>query len=453
MAQMFRKLIFLIGILFGVPQVWAQTTDSDARHVYEQAAQALANGDPDVAVRLSELLLQRNREDYHALFLLSLSRAHQRDHKAAATAAGRAFRTGTTDHQKLQAARIAGAEWFKSGRYSRAEWWLRRAANHAKTEESAAQVKQEFQAIRENNPFSLRLNISVSPSNNVNGGADEQFFDLGNIRLVFSPESLALSGIEYAGDLDLTYRLSQNSNQVTEVSFYAYGRTYTLSPEARAKAPRARGSDFSLSVIDLSFHHRRFLFDGLGPTGVSVHSGQVWYGGDPLWRYNRLSLWQTFPNGRNASTTVRISAEDQKSLGSFHPDTTVYDLQGTYIRQLPNRDVLQLSLATRYNDSVIITSTFLDYLASIDYVLAKPVFDTRLVFSLAAGYKSYDEFSLSLDGRRDRYLRARVTAVFEQISYFGFSPSFSVIAKRTNSNVTRFTKLELQGAIGFESKF
>ncbi|MEM7320083.1 MAG: hypothetical protein AAF408_13800, partial [Pseudomonadota bacterium] len=169
--------------------------------------------------------------------------------------------------------------------------------------------------------------------------------------------------------------------------------------------------------------------------------------------YNRLSLWQMFPSGPNATTTVRASVEDQKSLGQFFPDTTVYDLKATYVRRLKNRDILRLSFMGLYNDATRETDTFSETLVRVDYVLAKPVMDTRLVFSLTAGRRSYDEFALSLDGRRDRYLEAGITAVFERASYYGFSPSFSVSAKRTISDVSRYSKLELQGAVGFESNF
>ncbi|MEM7320501.1 MAG: hypothetical protein AAF408_15960, partial [Pseudomonadota bacterium] len=183
-------LIVGLSVLACTTGAAAQTGGGAAQAVTRPAQPDVSGQDLESAIRLSESVLEKDSRNYSALLLLAVARARQGQHKAAATVAGRAFRSGTTDQQRLQAARIAGAAWFNAGRHARAEWWLRRAANHANTKQSLAQVKREFQAVRENNPFTLLVNFSVSPSNNVNGGAKDQFFDLGNIRLIFSPESV-----------------------------------------------------------------------------------------------------------------------------------------------------------------------------------------------------------------------------------------------------------------------
>ena len=353
----------------------------------------------------------------------------------------------------MQAARIAGAARFKAGQFTRAEWWLRRAANHAKTTDTIAIVEQEFQAIRQQNPLSVKLSFSVAPSNNVNGGAEEEFFYLDDIKFLFSPDSLALSGVEYSGDVDLSYRISQSQKQTTSIGAYLYARTYTLSSESKSTAPNVSGSDYGLTLAEVSLNHRRLLIDGLGPTGVSLHTGQIWYGGNPLWRYNRLALSQDFLINQKSSATIRTFIQKQKTLNSINPDTTVYDVQGIYARSLPNQDILQLSLGYRYNVAALNTYTYTDYRASIGYSLDKPVLGSMMSFSLSAGHKNYDEFSLSLDGRRDKYVSIGTTAVFEKISYFGFSPSLSLVVSKTNSNVTRFSSVEVQGSFGIQSNF
>jgi len=453
MTNLLRVLVISVSIVINPLPLWSQVAKPTQKQVHTLVEQALTMKDAKLTVELADSLLSQDASDFQALLLLSLARTKLGQHKAAATAASRAYRAGQTSDEKLQAARIAGGARFNAGQYTRAEWWLRRAANHAKTVDTSTIVQQEFQAIRQQNPLSVRLGLSVAPSNNINGGSEEEFFYLDNFKFIFSPNNRALSGVEYSGDIELSYRISKSQNQTTSIGAYLYGRTYSLSSESQATVPDISGSDYALTLAEVSLNHRRILIDGLGPTGASMHTGQIWYGGNPLWRYNRLALSQGFLINQRSSAMIRTFVEKQDALDNIQPDTTVYDIQGIYARRLANQDIVQLSLGCRFNDAVEETYTYTDCRTSINYNLDKPVFDTRLSFAFGVGHKNYDEFSLSLDGRKDNYVKVGATAVFEKISYFGFSPSFSITASRTVSNVTRFSNLELQGKFSIQSNF
>ena len=54
--------------------------------------------------------------------------------RKAAQFAARAYRLARTPQEQLDAARISSAARFGAGHHVRAEWWLRRAANHAETD-------------------------------------------------------------------------------------------------------------------------------------------------------------------------------------------------------------------------------------------------------------------------------------------------------------------------------
>ena len=438
---------------YAVSGLQAATIDATMNGDRRAAETALATGDPSLSIRLAQTILKMNANDYQALLIVSLASTQLGQHQAAATAARKAFHATSDGGQKFQAARITGAAYFNASQFTRAEWWLRRAANYAQSEIDLTLAKQEFNQIRQRNPLSVNLSFSVTPSNNINGGSEDEFFSLDEYVFQFRPDARALSGIEYSGDVDLTYRISQSPIQITSVGTYLFGRTYSLSSASQATVPDVSGSDYSLTLAEASVKHRRFLIEGFGPTGVSAHVGQIWYGGDPLWRYQRLALSQDFVVDQKSSATISTFVEKQDALDGIQPDTKVYDLQGVYAHRLQNQDVMKVSLGYRYNDADQETYTFKDYRTSLTYNFEQPILNSRFSVSISGGHKRFDQFSLALDGRRDKYVSVGATAILEKISYWGFSPSISVSATKTNSSVSRFSNTQFQSKFGIRSNF
>ena len=420
-----------------------------------RSEQALANGQPALAVDLTAQLITQNPNDFAALILQSLAQADLGNDAAAFDAATRAYGAGQSDAEWLQAARLAGAARFRMGQYLRAQWWLRRAANHAQTPQDTDTVRAEFQRIRQANPLTAQLGLSIAPSDNINNGSEQNFFTLEGIDFEFTlpPGSLPLSGVEYAGEVKLSYQLSRSATQMTSIDAYFYGRTYTLTRAAQATVPDIVGNDYALALAEVSLNHSRFLFDGLGPTTVSAHLGRVWFSGDPLWDYQKLSVAQAFRVRDADVLTLTAAVQDQQAQSDLQPDTVLYDLSAAYATPLANGDVLELTLAAQLNDAATETDTFTDYSAFADYRFNAPVLGARWGVSFGVGYTNYDEFTLSLDGRRDTYASLGATAVLGEISYFGFSPSISVTARRTVSNVTQFTSSQIEARIGIQSTF
>lgn len=444
-----RTLTIIVCLLASTSPSVSQTVETQR----DAASQALIDGDPALTARLAQEILSKTPDDFPTLFILSQAQTELGQDSAAAASAKHAYRAARTDEEKLQASRLAAAAKFNLGQFTRAEWWLRRGANHTDTPEEVASIAREFQAIRQKNPLSIKLGFSIAPSNNINGGTEDSTFSLGEFDFIFDPSSRSLSGVEYAGDVDVSYRLSQGPTHATYAGLYLFGRTYALSSSSREAAPGISGRDYALGLAEVSLSHQRALFEGLGPSGISLHAGQVWYGGDPLWRYQKLALSQGIRLGQSASASLQLSAEDQEGLRADQPDTKVIDLQANYARRLENQNVVRLSLNSRQNKADTATNTFTDHRATLSYDLARTILENRVSASLTAGKKTYDEFSLSLDGRRDRYVSVGVSATLEQVSYFGFSPNWSVSVTRTNSNVTRFSTLEVTGRLGVQSNF
>jgi hypothetical protein len=424
--------------------------------VAQPFAQTAASVEPSPSMQRmaeAEALFASNPNSFEALHQMALAHLDIGENQRAAIFARRAFKLARTDAQKLEAARIAGAANFYNQQYILGKWWLRRASNFTSSVSTKEQVRQEYKEIERSHPLSIELGFSIAPSSNINGGSREEAIELGGFRFIFSPENRALSGVEYAADAKFEYTLQETNTELTEVGLYLYGRTYSMTSSSEAAAPSARGSHYALGQVDLSFGHQRYLFDGLGPTGGWLYLGQLWYGGDPLWRYARAQVTQEIPIGENATATLRYSHEDRDSLSAFQPDATVADLNGTYAYRLGNGDFVELTLGTRETDGMFTNFTFSEAYGFVEYELGDPVLNTRLTLNAGIGQKDYDEFSLSLDGRRDSYFSIGGTGVYEGISYYGFSPSLSVSATKTDSNVSRFSTTGLAVKLGLESNF
>lgn len=394
-------------------------------------------------------------------FDAAISRADQslraKSYEAARTAGMHAYDTAGSETEHYKAARLISAAYFGMRRYTSAQFWLRRATNHAETPQEALQLHDDMSAIRRANPLATNLSFSIAPSDNVNGGAAEKNFNLGDFTFEFAPSSLALSGIEYSGQLDLLYNLRDSATGVTAAGLSFYGRTYSLSPSAKEAAPGVSGSDYAFTQLEATLRHRENLLGqwgaAFGPTEIAVQVGKTWYGGDPLRTYTRLSLSQDVVLGQNAALTVSGFAENQEAQSAAQVDTRVYDLKGIYAQRLANQDVVRLTLQHRNHDADAETFTYSDTRIVVSYDFARRFQNTKFSVFTGFGYKDYDVFSLSLDGRRDRSISAGVTANFEGISYFGFSPSVTIAANQTKSNVARFTTKGLEARFGFTSNF
>lgn len=423
--------------------------------VLQDAEQALSDGNPARTVEVTQNILMQNTNDFTALFLMSLAHSDLGQDEAAAQVATRAYEAAQNDAERMQAARLVGGARFSLGHYTRAQWWLRIAANYANMAEDAAKVAQEFQRIQRTNPFSAQANLSIAPTDNINNGAESDLLSLEGIDIEFRlpPETQALSGIEYAGDLRLSYRISQDARQITTVDAHVYARSFVLSAATQDSVPGLKGSDYALALAEVALTQRRFLFDGVGPTTFSGGVGLVQFSGEPLWNYRRLILGQEFALGKDAVLSVQASVQNQIARNDIVSDTKVYNLTTSYAARRPNGDRLQLSLVGILNDAENDESTFSDISGSLNYSFTHQFLNTDWSVAASIGHTNYDEFALSLDGRRDDYITVGGKGALTNLSYFGFSPSITVTASKRQSNVDPYNSTQIQALIDIQSNF
>jgi hypothetical protein len=449
-----RLLHSLALAVFMVGTSTTAQAQSPASTLQSDAEAALVAGDTEQAVRLSQDLNAMAPDSFAGAFLLALSQDAAGNYPAAADAAAQAYRTAPTQADKLRAAQLAGTAWFKANAFTRAEFWLRRAANHIESEEEARAVVLAFQRAQNANPLSVRISGWAAPSDNINNGADDATFQLEGVPFDFilPPERRALSGVEFAAGAQLSYRLSQNERQRTTAGAYVFGQSYVLTEASKDILPDADVSDFALGVAEISLAHERQFFPSLGLSGISGGVGRFWYGGNPVWDYATVSLHQSFVLPDRDLLTLRATGTQQTPLFDGPSDVRIRDVGATLARTLTSNDVLQLSLAHTYSDGGF-ENVFSEYRIGARYDISAPQWNTLWSGSATFGTRNYDTFATTLDGRRDTFGNIGVDVVFQEISYWGFSPKLSINATRTRSSAEEFNSSGVQGRFGIESNF
>lgn len=352
------------------------------------------------------------------------------------------------------AARQAAAVRYTQGKLIAAQWWLRRAANYAPNRAAADLNRSDFQTIREQTGIRSSFEFNISPSSNINNGVRDRVIDIGdNFILVFPTSSLALSGIEYSAQADIEFKLSQGPRHQTAFDISLYGKTYSLSDDAKRLAPFAKGSDYAEKSAIVGLTHAVLLKPNWGISEARISAGEIYSDRDEIRWFKRLDLSQSIPfgNGQQASATAYV--EQQHPLRFGEPEATLWGLRTNYQHVFASNNAVGLSLETQVLDADVPTSTYRYSEVRLTYGLAKPILTLGLAFHAALSFKTYDEFSISLNGRRDRRTELGVTAVFNQVSFFGFSPSISAIAHDTKSNVGLYQTRGTSIKFGFRSRF
>ncbi|WP_322891114.1 MULTISPECIES: hypothetical protein [unclassified Yoonia] len=435
---------------------------ADPRLTQDAAEQALDAGDPATAAALAQEILTAAPDSFAGLMLLALAQSDLGDMAGAAAAGQLAYRTAPDAATKLQAARLTAAAHFQQGQFARAEIWLRRASNHAQTPDEADTVARDYRSAAQANPLSIRTTASIAPSSNINNGSVDGIltFEGIDLQLQLPEDQRALSGIAYAGSVRLGYRLSQDAVQTTTAGLLFSGATYSLSRDARAlldasPIPRVQGltgHDFRSFRAEAGLTHTRGDLSPLGPVSATLDVGGYWEGGVHLVNYHVLMLQQGIPYGPDRRFILTGSTQWQHAVSASVVDAVVHDLSATYDLRLANRDQMQLTLAARHRDGGF-ENIYDEYRAGVGYAFEQPVLGTRLSTGVEIGYRHYDTFPTTLDGRRDRFASVTGTAVLDRFTTFGFAPTLTAKATRTLSTADEYTTSVVEIGIGIQSTF
>ena len=437
----------------------SQTGFADLQSIAENA---LVTGDPEETVRVATVMLDQQPNSFAALYLLALGQAELGELQNATANGARAYNAAMTDAARFDAARFVAGTHFRAGQYTRSQIWLRRAANHTSQDADLAFIAEAYDRSAQLNPLSLYVSAFVAPSDNINNGSEDGILRLEGIGLTFVlPEDRrSLSGVAFSASTELRYRISETPDQSTYFVSSLSGETYALSQDAKdllASSPNpdvraVDGSDFSTVTAAVGITRQQNNISPFGPVQLRLDLGTYWEGGERLVNFVDLSAAQVFAIDNVSAFRLTLKNRNQTALTPTLLDTTTTDVIGAYDRFLANDDQLQITLSGRYADAGP-ESSFEEYQIGLAYTVDQPFLGVELATSLQLGYRTYPEFSTTLDGRDDQFVTAVASGTFQDVSYFGFSPRVSLSATRTESTAEEFTSSALQLLIGVDSNF
>ena len=437
-------------------QAQAQQKPQEIRLSIEQAGNladnALNAGRFDLALAITEALLARDPGDFRALIQSAIANIGLGRHEEAAKQARKAWRAAPDKAGKVQAARLAASANFRAGRHLRAELWLRRAFNLTRGEAERQLLRREFATVHAQNPLRIGFGFSAAPSNNVNNGSSSQTIIIWNLPFQLSPDARALSGIEYAANLSLNYRISGGKDHATRLGLSLYDRTYTLSAAAKAAAPSARGSDYAFAMAEATLTHDRRFAALPGPSSFGLTLGKFWYADKPYIDYGRLSFAQDIPLNDKQKITLQAGYEEQLSQRS-HAKSWIGSAGIGYQGRLGADDKLSLSLLYSDTTSEDPTAASTAWRLQFGYTPARQIAGMNLDFGLSAEWRDYPFSVYSPDGRHDQSLSLQLRATFPKLSLYGFSPSLTLENGITRSNISLYQRRSSAIRLGIESTF
>jgi Surface lipoprotein assembly modifier len=428
------------------------------------ATQSALSGDPETARRIAAALLQADPNDRAALMVLAIVEPQLGRARQGRLAGARAYAVSVTNAEKYEAARLTALAAANEGRYTLSQWWLRRALTVAQTPADAAQTTADARGVRNLNPWSTSVELSFSPSGNVNGGAETRFNVIDGIPAVglLSADAQALSGWSGTLNFSTRYRIAASASSQTTLSFRAYERAVKLSQSARnflvANGSDATAADFSSASFNFGLRHDHALQNGF--YGIGLDLGRVWSEADFDYSFARLTADRRISLSDTASLSFNLSLE-QRWDHSENQDQWRYNLQTSWSRNLASGDQVSATIGFGAVDSDQFNDTSRNRTAQLGYAFGNPVgpswLQAQVQLSAGLQLQDFDDYRVALitvpGGRQDKRIFASADLFFSGISYAGFAPVITLNAGRTFSNVSRFEHDDMSIGFAIRSTF
>ncbi|MCU0801766.1 MAG: hypothetical protein MUD11_08315 [Rhodobacteraceae bacterium] len=437
----------------------AQTAVLDPPAMRELAYAAVESGFATDALEITDALLLRDATDVTALTIRSQALRALGRYADAITAARSAWSHADTDPARFGAAMAMAAAQSSAGHRTRAELWLRRAANNAPNDRAYAIARRDFSYVQSRNPWRFVFDLTIAPSSNVNNGSSQSELALPGLPIFFEipAESQALSGVKLGFGVEATYRFSPTGpNRQTALTFGTSVQSVTLSSRAQAAAPDARAADFTLVAVETGIRHRRALGDdGRQLLSLSGTFGHNWYAGENLSDYLQLGAELTQGLGGNTTLTWGLAADRVTRID----------------RPAQSSDRVELSAALGFgigaggNDRLAIRLSATDVTSrsvevrnhavalNLSWEKAEPVAGIGIAAALGLEDRIFPDSRYAAGGREDTKLTAKLELTFTEINYFGFAPVLEVQATRNRSNSALHDSQTIGINLGIASTF
>ncbi len=411
--------------------------------------QLIASGDYARAAALAQVLIERDPADQAAWLALAQARRAMGQNRAAVTAARRAWTLSESPANRYAAAVVAAQVLASSGARIRAQFWLRRAAEVAPNDALRDRAIGDFRYLRGVTPLSARLSFSLSPTSNINNGAKSERVAGGQI----SGAALALSGLEAAAGLSLSYRLPPGAQRSARLGLSLQTRSYALSAAARARAPASRNSDFAFQELELSHDISFAAPGGQGATDLGLRLGFNRYGGSPLSQFAGLTLQRRQILGSGAQVSFGAGAERINRSDAQARSSTVTRVFAGWSRGFDNGARLSLSaMAINSAAASFLTDNRALSLGAALQLAGSPL-GGPLALSLSYVARDYRQPVPLFGVRSDRTIALGADLTLRRLSYYGFAPTLGIRASKTASSVDLYDSETIGLRLGVRSVF
>ncbi|MGJ8623644.1 MAG: hypothetical protein ACSHW1_12795 [Yoonia sp.] len=431
------------------------------------ATRAVLAGNPQLGLELANALLAQNPDDRGALLVVAAAATRLGDPERGRKAAARAFALSTTDPQKYEAARLAALAAVGQERFTFATYWLRRALIVAPDDDARATTLNDARNASARNPWSTSLSFSLTPSSNINGGADEEDLivagnDTGG---TISADGVALEGWRATFGLGTQYRFQEASDSRSTIGLSYLGGRVRITEETDV-------TDEALRTDNLQFRlsHQRALTNGT--FGVALSAARVQYRDFELssqestvehYDSARLTLDRRLLIGDNRLLTLSVTRE--RLVYSVEYVGQVDHLNGTvsldFILGSGDRLGLALTLGKAASDNLYYVSR--EQGISVSYRWSESVGIFDLSASAGVNWRQYPDYlvfdfaqlaSTTIEGgRQDRRVFGALNIGVPEWDIAGFTPGLRIDAARSFSNFSRYDYITISAGFTISSSF
>jgi hypothetical protein len=451
---MLKPACFAIALaLLGTSTVAQNSVDLTMDQARVLARQAVLADDPALALQVAEAILAEVPDDRASLLVVAAAAPRVGDPARGRIAGARAWSQSTLPIQKYEAARLTALAAANEERFTLATFWLRRALTVAPNDQERARTLADARAVTRLNPWSSSLSFSLNPSNNVNGGAedDDLFIDGEDTGGQISEDAQALKGWRASLSTSTQFRFHQNAQSRSHVGLSYQGTRVKLSEDTEVTEESLRND-----MLRAFVSHERAVENGVVSATLShattayrrldLSSGDSAYESYDL---TALTVGRRFTVSDTTSASVSVTRD---RLDYSRDNISVVDrisVSGglSFRRQNNDRVSLNLQLRRAVGDNDQYTAR--DQTISLSYSWADPIGFVSLsagagitqkhypdyrVFDVNAPGSSFGAFVPLDGGRNDTTNFLNLNIGFPQVEYAGFVPGVRIDAARTRSN-------------------
>jgi hypothetical protein len=442
----------LVWLALWPAAVRAEVVDLSLPEARVVAQAAYKQGDVALAYALATRLVESNPQDAQALLILAAAGPDLGFAAKGRQAGKQAWRATKDAALRYEIARFTARAALAEGRPQVAQFWLRRAADYAATPDAFSRNAADVRNLRETTRLRYALDLSISPSDNLNNGATgglltiDDWFTVGPL----SVDAQALSGVRAVGQAQVTYAMGETGRTV--IGLRGYASVNTLSASSRAAVDGAiSGSDLNMLQLEATLEQQTRLPAIEWPLQMTAAVGTSWAGGKSLGPHARIEA--VTPLSKTDPTRLTLSAEVQSQTTA-----PIYGVTAGIDGQM-NMPAGQMywQLGVRAADGPRVNDDYHQVGSDLAFSFGRPIGPVSLSVRAAGSIRDYAAYTLAFanvtGGRQDRTASLGIDAVFQDMSIMGYAPRVSLTARATDSNISRFTTREIGLTIGIQSQF